>query len=98
MKTAIWTIAVYCIASAAPAGTTMECTVGPVPECVLQDGAFADKAEEQTCRETVKEYQRTVTAFWDCQRAQASAVDRKARETIRLFNCRKRGKETCERG
>jgi len=98
MKTTIWTIAALCISGAAPAQTAMECTVGPVPECVQQKGAFANKAEEQSCRQAVKDYQHSVTAFWDCQRAQAGSVDRKAREAIRLFNCRKRGKETCERG
>ncbi|WP_457648158.1 hypothetical protein [Profundibacter sp.] len=96
MKTAIWTIVVLCIASTAQADTVKECVVDPMPECVQQNGAFADKAAEQACRQAVKEYQRTVTAFWDCQRAQASKVDREARKVIRLFNCRKRGKETCE--
>jgi len=96
MKTAVWTIAALCISGAARAETTMECVVDPMPECVQQSGAFADKAAEQTCRQAVKDYQRTVTAFWDCQRAQASKVDREARKVIRLFTCRKRGKETCE--
>ncbi|AXX98438.1 hypothetical protein [Profundibacter amoris] len=96
MKTVVWTIAALCIAGAARPETAKECVVDPVPECVQQDGAFADKAAEQTCRQAVKDYQHTVTAFWDCQRAQASKVDREARKVIRLFNCRKRGKETCE--
>jgi hypothetical protein len=96
MKTAVWTIVALCIAGAARADAAMECVVDPMPECVQRGGAFADKGAEQTCRQAVKDYQRTVTAFWDCQRAQASKVDHEARNVIRLFNCRKRGKETCE--
>ncbi|WP_428541206.1 hypothetical protein [Profundibacter sp.] len=96
MKTVAWSIAVLCIAGTAQAEAVVECSVDPMPECVQQSGAFANKVAEQTCRQAVKDYQRTVTAFWDCQRAQASKVDRNARDVIRLFNCRKRGKETCE--
>ncbi len=96
MKTAVWTIAALCIAGTAQADTAKECVVDPMPECVQQDGAFADEVAEQTCRQAVKNYQRTVNAFWECQRTQASTVDREARKVIRLFSCRKRGKETCE--
>jgi len=73
-----------------------ECVTDVPPACVEGRGYFDNKEAEQTCRNAVKAYQQSVNAFWDCQREQANAVDDEARKVIRLFNCRARGKETCE--
>ncbi len=96
MKLAIILLSVVLLPADVSAGNVDECTTVAPPTCVQGSGYFDSKEAEQACRQAVKDYQRTVTAFWDCQRAQASKVDREARKVIRLFNCRKRGKETCE--
>ena len=73
-----------------------ECVTATPPTCVEGTGYFDNKDAEQACRDAVKTYQKSVNEFWDCQRAQASAVNDEARKVIRQFNCRVRGKETCE--
>ena len=77
-------------------GWAAECVTKPPPTCVEGGGVFENKEAENACRADIKIYQKSVTEFWDCQRENSSLVDKDARRVIRFFNCRRRGKETCE--
>jgi len=96
MKFPIWIVVGVCVAGFGQEGLAAECTTASPPACVEGSGYFDNKEGEQACRDAVKTYQQSVNAFWDCQREQGNAVNDEARKVIRLFNCRARGKETCE--
>ena len=96
MKLAIILLSVVFLLTDTSAGNAEECTTAAPPTCVQGSGYFDSKDAEQACRGAVKTYQKSVSEFWDCQRVQANAVSNEARKVIRLFNCRARGKETCE--
>lgn len=78
------------------AAIAAECVTQTPPTCVEGGGYFENTDAEKTCRAELKAYQKSVTQFWDCQREKSNAIDKEARRAIRLFNCRTRGKETCE--
>ncbi len=96
MKLAIILLSIVFLLTDTTAGNAEECATATPPTCVQGSGYFDNKDAEKTCRDAVKIYQKSVSEFWDCQRAQANAVNDEARKVIRLFNCRVRGKETCE--